>query len=97
MADSKKAHFSKSPILKIFSRKSYIIFKGGSSQMLTFDDKGGGGAILLRQFRLYMLSFMFWFMFANIRFEKNQNRKKMKHETIKFCPLQVCYVKNNQT
>ena len=33
------------------------------------------GAIFLNRLRLYMLSFMFWFMFANIRFEKNQNRK----------------------
>ena len=29
----------------------------------------------LRRFRLYMLSFMFRFMFANICFEKNQNSK----------------------
>ena len=33
------------------------------------------GAIFLRQFRLYILSFMFRFMFANICFEKNQNSK----------------------
>ena len=33
------------------------------------------GAIFLRRFRLYMLSFMFRFMFANICFEKNQNSK----------------------
>ena len=33
------------------------------------------GRIFLRRFKLYVLSFMFWFMFANIRFEKNQNRK----------------------
>ena len=33
------------------------------------------GAIFLRWFRLYMLSFMFRFMFANICNEKNQNSK----------------------
>ena len=33
------------------------------------------GAIFLRWFRLYMLSFMFRFMFENICFEKNQNIK----------------------
>ena len=33
------------------------------------------GAIFLRRFRLYILSFTFRFMFANICFEKNQNRK----------------------
>ena len=37
--------------------------------------EGTIGRIFLRRFRLYVLSFMFWFMFANIRFEKNQNRK----------------------
>ena len=31
------------------------------------------GAIFLRRFRLYVLSFMFRFMFANICFEKNEN------------------------
>ena len=31
----------------------------------------GNEAIFLRQFRPYMLSFMFRFMFANICFEKN--------------------------
>ena len=31
------------------------------------------GSIFLRRFRLYMLSFRFRFMFANICFEKNQN------------------------
>ena len=36
------------PFLKTISistrrQKSYVIFKGGSSQMLTFDDKGGRG------------------------------------------------------
>ena len=33
------------------------------------------GPIFLRRFRLYVLSFMFRFMFANICFEKNQNMK----------------------
>ena len=33
------------------------------------------GPIFLRWFRLYVLSFMFRFMFANICFEKNQNSK----------------------
>ena len=33
------------------------------------------GAIFLCCFKLYMLSFMFRFMFANICFEKNQNSK----------------------
>ena len=33
------------------------------------------GAIFLCRFRLYVLSFMFRFMFANICFEKNQNSK----------------------
>ena len=33
------------------------------------------GPIFLRRFRLYVLSFMFRFMFANICFEKNQNIK----------------------
>ena len=33
------------------------------------------GAIFLCRFRLYKLSFMFRFMFANICFEKNQNSK----------------------
>ena len=33
------------------------------------------GAIFLLRFRLYVLSFMFRFMFANICFEKNQNIK----------------------
>ena len=33
------------------------------------------GAIFLRRFRLYILSFKFIFMFANICFEKNQNSK----------------------
>ena len=33
------------------------------------------GAIFLRRFRPYILSFMFRFMFANICFEKNQNSK----------------------
>ena len=50
------------------------------------------GAIFLSRFRLYMLSFMFRFMFANICFEENQNSKK--HEIIKFYPLQVWYVKH---
>jgi hypothetical protein len=33
------------------------------------------GPIFLRRFRLYVLSFMFRFMFANICFEKNENSK----------------------
>ena len=33
------------------------------------------GPIFLRRSRLYVLSFMFRFMFANICFEKNQNIK----------------------
>ena len=33
------------------------------------------GPIFLHRFRLYVLSFMFIFMFANICFEKNQNSK----------------------
>ena len=33
------------------------------------------GAIFLCRFRLYVLSFMFRFMFANICFEKNENSK----------------------
>ena len=33
------------------------------------------GPIFLRRFRLYVLSFMFRFMFANIYFEKDQNSK----------------------
>ena len=33
------------------------------------------GAIFLRWFRLYVLSFMFRFMFANMFFEKNPNIK----------------------
>ena len=33
------------------------------------------GPIFLRRFRLYVLSFMFRFMFANICSEKNQNSK----------------------
>ena len=37
--------------------------------------KSNYGAIFLHQFRLYMLSFMFRFMFANTCFEKNQNIK----------------------
>ena len=36
---------------------------------------GDSGPIFLRRFRLYVLSFMFRFMFANICFEKNQNIK----------------------
>ena len=35
----------------------------------------GTGAIFLRRFMFYILSFMFRFMFANICFEKNQNSK----------------------
>ena len=37
--------------------------------------KPGNGAIFLRWFRLYMLSVMFRFMFANICFNKNKNSK----------------------
>ena len=33
------------------------------------------GPIFLRQFRLYVLCFMFRFMFANTCFEKNENSK----------------------
>ena len=33
------------------------------------------GPIFLRRFRLYVLSFMFRFMFANICLEKNENSK----------------------
>jgi hypothetical protein len=33
------------------------------------------GPIFLRRFKVYMFSFTFWFMFANICFEKNQNSK----------------------
>ena len=33
------------------------------------------GPIFLRRFRLYVLSFMFRFMLANICFEKNENSK----------------------
>ena len=33
------------------------------------------GPIFLRRFKLYMFSFTFGFMFANICFEKNQNSK----------------------
>ena len=33
------------------------------------------GPIFLHRFKLYMFSFMFGFMFANICFEKNQNSK----------------------
>ena len=33
------------------------------------------GPIFLRRFRLYVSSFMFRFMFANICFEKNENSK----------------------
>ena len=48
-----------------------LIYTQGTS----IDGIGNLGAIFLRGFRLYMLSFMFRFMFANICFEKNQNRK----------------------
>ena len=47
-------------------------------------EETNNGAIFLCRFRLYMLSFIFRFMFANICFEKNQNSK--------FQPLQVWYV-----
>ena len=36
---------------------------------------GINGPIFLRRFKLYMFSFTFGFMFANISFEKNQNSK----------------------
>ena len=38
-------------------------------------DQVDSGPIFLRRFKLYMFSFTFEFMFANICFEKNKNSK----------------------
>ena len=56
-----------SPEGKINKYQSTFLFKNSSCQKY--------GAIFLHRFRLYMLSFMFRFMFANICLEKNQNSK----------------------
>ena len=51
---------------------SYVI---NCPKKMLHSSKLYSGPIFLRQFRLYVLSFMFRFMFANICFEKNQNIK----------------------
>ena len=62
---------------KVFSK--LYVYVHNRSLNLEINSNGPGvyyiEAIFLNRFRLYILSFMFRFMFANICFEKNQNSK----------------------
>ena len=63
-----------SPTLRWYADDQEI--RSGHTQVLMFDCLiQGMGPIFLRRFRLYVLSFMFRFMLANICFEKNENSK----------------------
>ena len=50
-------------------------FAPNSHNPNTVDEYCSYGPIFLRRFKLYMFSFTFGFMFANIYFEENQNSK----------------------